>query len=177
MLERIKKIRKKSRGERMRITFLSSLALTSIVGLVWATAVLPRTIDLNSEDTSQADSITPFKALGQDFDVVRKDLKQGVGELNTSINELIKVFREANSEEDLSTEVKESGSRGNLEGGGSLKIDEESGEVYQESEDSDEEEVEVSENEENNEESSSDSDSTNSSEEDTESEEQVPPAE
>src|SRR5690554_4513999 len=116
MWDWIERQRKKSRKERTRIAFFMSIALTAVIGLVWGTAILPRTLMPENRVDSRAESTTPFKTLSESFGVMMSDIRNGIG----SIGEMIDLSgaTEEDSEvtevEDVEGDFLNMGTRGEL---------------------------------------------------------------
>lgn len=91
MLDRIERMRKKSRAERQRTTVFLSIGITAIIALVWGTVILPRVFTLNNRDSSRADASSPFKVFMESLGFIADDAKKGW-------TEVIDVFQGDNTE-------------------------------------------------------------------------------
>lgn len=78
MWDWIEKNRKKSRSERSRLTFILSISLTGVIVLVWSTVILPRTLSFGSQNSSKADSATPFRVLSENLGIIMDDAQRGL---------------------------------------------------------------------------------------------------
>ncbi|MEX0933561.1 MAG: hypothetical protein WDZ74_02280 [Candidatus Paceibacterota bacterium] len=88
LVDRIKKMREKSYGERRRTTFLISFSCTAIIAFVWGTVVLPQTLTLEETESSRATTVSPFKTLTEDVGIIFGDIQVGVDELGKEFNRL-----------------------------------------------------------------------------------------
>lgn len=77
MLDKIEKMRKKSRAERQRMTVFLSIGITAVVALIWGTAILPRVFTLNNSENSRADATSPFKVFTESLGFIADDARKG----------------------------------------------------------------------------------------------------
>jgi hypothetical protein len=120
LLDRIKKMRKKSYAERQRTTLILSVCTTAVIAFVWGTLILPQTLTINETEVSRAETATPLKTLSEDAGIIFGDIRKGINHLGSVIGEAFSGEDEfvIESEEEINTF---GGSRGEV-----LFIEEES---------------------------------------------------
>lgn len=101
MWDRIEKMRKKSFAERKRATFFISVGVTALIAFVWGTAVLPRTLTLQGDESTRADAVTPFATLSEDVGLIWGDIQAGIDELGEGLSHLMGKEEALGSDEGL----------------------------------------------------------------------------